>query len=95
MDAASLLVPDNVRRWAYSTDLGEGHEKAHVNGGGFEYDLAKALTMDLLWGFASDLTCCRRQWFLGDYVKRIAFIYRRDRPLLPFSFSRLCGWVNA
>lgn len=90
MDRAELFTLDNLRRWAYTTELDEDH----LEDEGFQYEIEFALTMDLLWEFASDLQCPKRQWFLQEYVVNIAFIFKRDKPPLPFHFSRFRGIMD-
>lgn len=94
MDRTELFTLDNLRKWAYTKELDEAHAEAHFEDEGFQYEIESALTMDLLWEFASDLKCPKRQWFLEEYVANIAIIFKSNTPMLPFHSSRFRGVMD-
>ncbi|UYZ85454.1 hypothetical protein MTZ49_07865 [Entomomonas sp. E2T0] len=87
-----------IRKWAYGTDLDEAVDQFiedDDSGDLFDYEIGSICTIELIWEFAKDPNCLKRQFFLHELIDRLCSIYQLPFfALKPFKGSHLLGIEN-
>ena len=88
----NALTYEQVKIWAYSTELDEYFSKYEDDEDTLEYELLEACTYKEIYEFIEDPACIRRWYLTQVLVPKLCHIFRVN--FLPFEYSRDYGLID-